>query len=213
MNSENKLPQLLYGTSILGISICTLLILYFMTFAILGLFGVPEKGRGLTFEVPISLNEPSAYFHPKSLDASFSVSHIEIQKANLEVKPQAKAYFQSLGYFHASLYVGFFLGILIFLAKLLKYVKEGDPFNPGNSYSIRNIGLLSIGLGVYEFLFMFGITRFFHHKFTLDHGHTLEYPSIWDMNLVAIFLGLVFISLSQVFKHGFELQDLESQTV
>lgn len=213
MDTTKSLSQVLYGISIAGIGLFAVITLYFLFMAAWASFGILPQYHEISVEVPISLDESSSYFSPKSLDNRFLPKEIEIKKANIEVKSKGLSYVSISGYIHASLYIGFFLGIMIFLARILGHVKKGDPFHPQNSVSIRAIGLLSLGIGVYEFLILLLVSQFFHDRFILSHGHTLSYPSLWELNWVSIFLGLVLLVVSRIFKEGSELQDLENQTV
>lgn len=213
MYSNKTLAEVLYGLSIAGIALFGIIIGYFLVMAMLALLGILPKYHDISLEVPVSLQETQTYFQPESQDDQFIAKGLHIQKAHIEAKPVDRIYLQSLGYFHASLYVGFFVGILYFLARILKHVKSGHPFHVQNSSFIRAMGLLSLGLGVYEFMILLFTSQYFHDKFTLSHGSTLAYPSVWDFNVVAIFLGLVLLVLSRTFALGSDLQDLENQTV
>ncbi|MEM6803047.1 MAG: hypothetical protein AAF696_16700 [Bacteroidota bacterium] len=166
-----------------------------------------------SFEVPVRLNKPKAYYEAQSLSKYLFVKEIDIKKANLEVLTQGRSWPQGIGYLHAATYLGFFFYILFYLSKILKSFEHKIPFASRNPLYVRNIGFLTIGLGIYEFLIMLLVCSLFHDKFRVLNGHTIEFPSFWDLNIVAIFLGLVLLSLAEVFKQGEELQDLESQTV
>ena len=181
--------------------------------ACLAFLNILPKYHDASFELPVHLENPITYYEVENLSDYLFAKRIEIKKANLEIGTRDKSWPQGIGYLHAAVYLAFFFLILLYLSKILKSFEAKYPFTSRNPLFIRNIGFLSIGLGIYEFLIMLFVCRFFHDKFNLQHGKTLEFPSFWDLNLDAIFLGFILLALAQVFRQGEELQELESQTV
>ncbi|MEL6256289.1 MAG: DUF2975 domain-containing protein, partial [Bacteroidota bacterium] len=150
---------------------------------------------------------------PRSLDENFSIKYIEIQKANLEILPSERRWSQGIGYLHGAFYLGIYFAILLFLGKIFKSFKNGEQFSINNPSHIRKIGFFAIGLGFYEYLIMVFVCVYFHDKFILLNGSTISFPSLWEVKYSAVFMGLILLALAEVFNQGWELQELESQTV
>ena len=210
---KKSLPNFLYYSSKLGMGFFGLVIPYVLFIALLAFTGLLPENFNAFFEVPIQLEEPSSFYSPHSLDENFEVRYIEIKKANLEILPREKNWSQSLAYVHASLYLSLYFFILYFLGKIFKSFKDGESFSAKNPNYIQKIGFLAIGLGFYEYLIILLSCIYFHDKFTLVNGTTIDFPSLWEIKFSAVFMGLIFLALAEVFNQGKELQDLESQTV
>lgn len=210
---KKPLLNFLYYGSNIWMGVFGLFILYMLFIAMLAFTGLlPEKFDAF-FEVPVNLKNPTTYYSPSSLDEHYSVKYIEIKKANLEILPTERRWSQSIGYFHGAIFLAFYFAILLFLGKIFKSFKDGEQFSIENPAHIRKIGFLSIGLGIYEYLVMVFVCAYFHEKFELLNGTTISFPSLWEINYSAVFMGLIFLSLAEVFNQGWELQELESQTV
>lgn len=197
----------------LALGILTMLISYLLVMASLAFFNLLPPHLEASFELPVQLKNPMDHYKVENLTEHLYIQEIEIKQANLEIRTKDRSWPQGIGYLHAAIYLSFFFFSLFYLGKIFKSFELTYPFSSGNPVYIRNIGFLSIGLGVYEFLIMLFVCSLFHDKFRLLHGNTLEFPSLWELNISAIFLGFVLISLAEVFKQGKELQDLESQTI
>ncbi|MEM8892719.1 MAG: DUF2975 domain-containing protein [Bacteroidota bacterium] len=210
---KKSLPNFLYYSSKIGMGFFGLIIPYVLFIALLAFTGLLPENFNAFFEVPIELEEPSAYFAPHSLDENFEIRYIEIKKANLEILPKERNWAQSLAYVHASFYLSLYFFILYFLGKIFESFKDGESFSAKNPTHVRKIGFIAIILGFYEYLIILLSCTYFHDKFELAHGTTIPFPSLWEINYSAVFMGLIFLALAEVFNQGRELQELESQTV
>lgn len=210
---KKSLPNFLYYSSNLGMGFFGLVIPYVLFIALLAFTGQLPENFTAFFEVPVQLENPSSYYKPHSLDENFQVQYIEVKKANLEILVKERSWSQSLGYIHAGIYLSFYFFILFFLGKIFKSFKDGESFSSKNPARIRKIGFLAISLGFYEYLIILFSCVYFHDKFELVNGTTIAYPSLWEIKYSAVFMGLIFLALAEVFNKGKELQELESQTV
>ena len=210
---KKPLPNFLYYSCNLGMGIFGLLISYMLIVGFLASVGILPKSFDASIEVPVRLDNPIAYYQAKSLDAAYLPKEIEIKKASLEVVPVNRSWPQGIAYAHAAFYLTFYFAILFFLGKIFRSFSSESSFSPNNPSHLRKIGFVAIGLGLYEFLVMLLVASYFHNTFEVQHAETLAFPSFWDINLLAVFMGLIFLSLAEVFNQGWELQELESQTV
>lgn len=213
MNPRISLSNFLYYLVNMLIGILGLIIGYLCLMALLALFGLLPNWLEASFEVPIQLKNPEKFYTPTDLDDRFYSTHIEVKNATLEVKPQQQSWSQTLAYLHAAVYLFFFLGILYFLSKMLDSFRISQPFLRKNIIYLRWMGMLTIGLGLYTFFVRLVISSIFRDKFSVAHANLIDTPSFWDINFVLLFLGMVFLTLTQAFNIGAKLQEFEDQTV
>lgn len=205
--------QVLHLVTKAGIGLLGIACAYLFVMAIIGLLGLLPPHLHATFEVSIDLQNAQNFYPTEDLDPEYSVTHIEVPKANLEVLPKNKQWPQFLGYLFAAIYTAFFLFILTFLSRVLQTFKINQPFLKRNVSHIRWMGLITLGISIYEFCLNTFIAGFFSSKFSIHGADLKRGADLWEINFTALFLGLVLLTLAEAFKKGNELQTLEDLTV
>lgn len=213
MENSSSLINILYFLNSVAIGIAGLITGYLVVLALLALFGILPANRDVTFELPVKLNNIQSNYPVTSHSTQYSSTHIEAKDVELEILPTKRTYPQFFAHLMAASFVGFYLAILLFLGRIINTIRNGTPFQKRNVASIRWIGILTISIAVYEFLIGWIITSIFSSKFSVENAEILSTASIWDINFITIFLGLVFLVVAEVFRYGKQLQDLEDQTV
>ncbi len=213
MNGKKSLLSVLLHLTNAGAGIIGLITSYLIFMALLAIIGLLPKNMDATFELPINIQNASAYYPAENLSQQFYSTHIEVKKAELEIMPRNRTWPQTLGYLQAAIYLSFFVGILISLSKILDNFNTDQPFISSNVKYFKWIGLLTIGIAVYEFFLEIIVTNIFADKFVVSNADILNAPSFWQINFIALFLGAVFLAIAEAFKKGVYLQKLEEQTV
>ncbi|MEO1050918.1 MAG: DUF2975 domain-containing protein [Bacteroidota bacterium] len=213
MKTQRPLLNVLHVLTTVGSGLLGLITAYLLIVAIIALFGgLPEKMYA-TFEVPLSLHNTTSFYSPQEINSDFTVTHIEVKRAELEVLPKNTTWWQMIGYLHAALYIMHFFLVIFLLQRIFKDLKARHTFSRSHILRIRWIGLITISIGIYQFMVRLVVTRVFSGKFVVANADVAAFPTLADFNFVAIFMGMTFILLSEVFKEGTELQELEQQTV
>ena len=100
--------------------------------------------------------------------------------------------------------------VLILLRRIFTTMMVGTPFLPENVLRIRWLGWIVIVAAIVEQIIKVGLGLL-----VLDHvtstGLDIDYR--FDLNLAALFLGLIILALSEVFRHGMNLQAESDLTV
>lgn len=212
MKNKGILIDMLSLVTKAGAGISGLVVLYLFVMAALAIVGfLPEK-LAATYEIPIYLHGAESFYPVATSNPSYSISHIEVKRAELEVLPQDRTWPQALAYMIGAFYVGLFCMILFKLSKVLDSFGSA-PFQRSNVHHIRWIGLCVIVLGVFQFVLNTVAGQVFQGQFTAEHATLATAPSFQNINFVALFAGLVMLVLSSVFNTGAELQELEELTI
>ena len=186
---------------------------YMIIMAFLALIGLLPKNMDASFEVPIYLENLPTNYPIEDLHPSFYNVGIELIGADLEIRPKNRTWPQTLGYLQGGLYVGFFFMIFYFLSKIIGEFRNDRPFSISNIKHFKWMGWLAISLAFYRYILGHLIAGIFADKFIVKNAVIIDGPSIWEINFIALFLGAVFLIISEVFKRGNYLQELEEQTV
>ena len=213
MKTKKTLVNTLYYITNTCLGALGLIYAYLLAMIVMALFGFLPNDLRATYELPLELHNAENYYTVSDLDSMYVSQGIEVKKAELEVLPDEPRWSQVFAYLQPVIYLGFFMAILHFLSKILVVFRSQTPFSISNVHYLRWIGLITIALGCYKFLIGLIVANTFYDKFEVKHATIIGGPSIWDFNYVAIFLGLVFLVLAEVFKTGHKLQELEEQTV
>ena len=100
--------------------------------------------------------------------------------------------------------------VLILLRRIFTTMMVGTPFLPENVLRIRWLGWIVIVAAVVEQIIKVGLGLL-----VLDNVNStgLDIDYRFDLNLAALFLGLIILALSEVFRHGMNLQAESDLTV
>ncbi|MEM7103975.1 MAG: DUF2975 domain-containing protein [Bacteroidota bacterium] len=207
------MSNLLLLVNNLALAIFGLVAGYLVVMGLVALFGLMPESMNATFELPVKLQNMEAFYEVTDHDNQVTSTHFEVKKANLEVLPSNRTWTQAICYFHGVLYLGFFIGILCCFGRILKAFNNGLPFEKVNSRLLTWIGVLTIGLAVYQFLIHVLVGAVFAGKFTISNAVVQSIPSLLEIDLVAIFLGLIFMAFASAFKKGADLEEFEALTV
>lgn len=212
ISTKQSLKLLLLISRLIGIlmGMVTGIFLIFALMALLGL--LPDKLTG-TYELPIILENPEAYYTVEELHPTYQCAEIEVKNANIEIMPISNNGAQALLFILAAIYTGLNYLILYKLSGLLETFQSPTPFKRANARYIRHIGLLTLAFPLYKYLIGGGVSLYFQNYFTIQHASITSFTSIWEINFPIIFLGLIILVLAEVFKIGADLQELEEQTV
>lgn len=100
--------------------------------------------------------------------------------------------------------------VLILLRRIFTTMMVGTPFLPENVLRIRWLGWIVIVAAVVEQIIKVGLGLLVLDNVT-STGLDIDYR--FDLNLAALFLGLIILALSEVFRHGMNLQAESDLTV
>jgi hypothetical protein len=168
----------------------------------------------IQFDIPIQLSGLDEFYPIEFDNKIYKDIEIEIDKASLNIVPVGdRIQLQLFGYTHAILYVLFYFFIFKNLSKLLKSIKNKNPFSRASYHQVRNIGLIILGLAAYSVIFWFVISivgSSFIQELDLINVSSGVYV---DFEWATLFFGLLVLVLAEVFKAGNELKELEEQTV
>ena len=169
-------------------------------------------GDKVTLEVPLRMK--SDYRDLATVlfkDDVFLAKRIEYKDVELEVYPANNIPLtQGLIYLVGLIYVLIIGAILYQLFRILKSFT--NPFQPHNIRRIQRIGFLVMGIEVYRIMMNLSIYIAIGSKVQVRNAEVASF-NIMDVNLSIIFLGILILTLAEVFKQGLVLQELENQTV
>ena len=100
--------------------------------------------------------------------------------------------------------------VLILLRRIFTTMMVGTPFLPENVRRIRWLGWIVIVAAVVEQIIKVGLGLLVLDNVT-STGLDIDYR--FDLNLATLFLGLIILALSEVFRHGMNLQAESDLTV
>lgn len=184
-----------------------------LVMTILSSLNVTSPKWHASFGIPIALESVNKNY-PVDFDKEyFSEAQIEVNAAELEVKPSEHSKWQALAYLHISIYMSFIWFGLFKLSSVLKNVKANTPFSVSNYKAIRTLGLLTLGLAAYSTIFRslasFLFSGWMEH--ISDPGFSLV--ANFNLNFETLFFGMLLLVLAEVFKAGNDFHELEEQTV
>lgn len=100
--------------------------------------------------------------------------------------------------------------VLILLRRIFTTMMVGTPFLPENVLRIRWLGWIVIVAAIVEQFIKVGLGLLVLNNVD-STGLDIDYR--FDLNLAALFLGLIILALSEVFRHGMNLQAESDLTV
>jgi hypothetical protein len=128
---------------------------------------------------------------------------------NLHPEFGIKSWTASIFFYLTSIVVSvIFLWIVWYLRKLIRTIKEGNPFLPENPGRIRKIAYAILVWAPFELMTYGSMYRAFTIQSHIPGGFIQLRPS-----LEMIFLGLVILVIAEVFKQGVKLQQEQDLTV
>ena len=208
MTNHNSLSGILYYITAFSTAIAILIAAYFTLMSILGAVNaLPNKMR-ISIEVPVRLQNINNYYKAKAVKNDFEAVRIEVEDARLKAIPTDGRMSQFLGYLIAAIYTSFFGLILFQLLKVLETFKNNQPFTQKNVSNVRRIGWLTLSLVLFELVIHFWAKILYQDSFSVS-GAIITDTSIWEeIEYIALFLGLVILALSEVFKKGATLRKM-----
>ena len=99
---------------------------------------------------------------------------------------------------------------LVLLRRIFDTMTIGTPFLPENATRIRWLGFIAIGVAVVEQIIEIGLGLLVLDNVS-SSGLDIDYH--FDLNLGAVFVGLIVLALAEVFRHGTSLQADSDLTV
>lgn len=198
--------------TIAGLIIMSVASLLVIVLAI-GSFASTEKTNQnlVTLEIPLKLESD---FHIENVafnDNPFLAKKIEYDNVGLEVYPTNNIPLsQCLIYLTALIYILILLSIFYQLFKILEDFTK--PFRPKNINRIKKIGFLVIGIEVYRLTIALLIYIIIGSEIQLENAEVIPF-NIMNIDFPIIFLGILILTLSEVFKQGNILQEYENQTI
>ena len=99
---------------------------------------------------------------------------------------------------------------LVLLRRIFDTMTIGTPFLPENATRIRWLGFIAIGVAVVEQVIEIGLGLLVLDNVS-SSGLDIDYH--FDLNLGAVFVGLIILALAEVFRHGTSLQAESDLTV
>ena len=100
--------------------------------------------------------------------------------------------------------------VLVLLRRIFDTMTIGTPFLPQNATRIRWLGFIAIGAAVVEQIIEIALGLLVLNNVS-SSGLEIDYH--FDLNLGAVFVGLIIVALAEVFRHGTSLQADSDLTV
>ena len=168
-----------------------------------------EIGPHVTMKIPVSFSvDPQA--HPvRAPSLGIEEAHLHDARAALQFAAQRGPFF--IG--NAVLLVGsltLVLWVLSQLRALFYTLREGKPFVPANAQRIRRIAWVTILGEVLR-----ATVVFFENYYAATHfvSEGLHFTARPELNVFAIFNGLIILVVAEVFRIGARLDEDQSLTV
>ncbi|RMG84076.1 MAG: DUF2975 domain-containing protein [Bacteroidetes bacterium] len=185
---------------------------FFLLMAASLMGGLPRQLR-VSLEIPVHLQKVQTFYEARALSDAYEQVRIEVEDARLKAVPAKGRWPQVLGYFIATIYTGMFALLFYQLQKILFTFKNDRPFTARNVDHIRRIGALAVGIVLFEFLIYSLGGILFGDQFVVEHGALTGRPFLERINWTTLFLGLIVLALSEVFRKGAVLQENDDLTV
>jgi len=212
MIGNKTLATILYYTSILGASLISLLILYFLGIAFLAGIDKMPKSREASIEIPVRLHKLNENYPVTAAKGNLDKLRIEVNKATIEAVPQDYPWWQFIFHIHAAIWVAFFLFVLIQIIQILENFKKGNPFPHKNALRFRRIAWAVIAFPFYNYLIRWSFDVGFADALKVTDATIIEY-GLFDFDFFTLFIGIMLLLLVEAFKSGAVLQEYENQTV
>ncbi|MEO1263948.1 MAG: DUF2975 domain-containing protein [Bacteroidota bacterium] len=213
MNKNKKLINLLKSLIDIVFWFVAAIFSFVLIWGVLSLFDFVPGNMSTTFEVPVRLQNLNEFYAIEDLNEAYEGTHIEVKRAELEVRIRANNWTQALPVLLISVFFGLFLGISHCLSRFLFFIQRNQPFNKRNADYLRWIGVLIIGIAGYGFLMEYFTIYSYGDHFKVSNAIIVESPSFWDISFDVIFIGCIFLIIAEAFERGNYLQELEEQTV
>ena len=199
--------------TIAGLAVTTIVCLVILGLAISSFVSSDTSIKNkVTLEVPLHIK--SDYKDVANVlfkDNQFLAKRIEYNDVGLEVYPANNIPLtQGLIYLTALIYVLIIMSILYQLFRILESFH--NPFRKNNIRRIQKIGFLVIGIELYRCIMTLFIYIIIGSKVQVENAEVISF-NILNVNLPLIFLGVIILTLAEVFKQGLILQEFENQTV
>lgn len=166
----------------------------------------------ITLEVPLEIKSDYKDLANVSFkDNLFLAKRIEYNDVELEVYPANNIPLtQGLIYLVGLVYLLIIASILYQLYRIL--ASFTNPFQQSNIKRIQKIGFLVMGIELYRIMMILFVQLTIGSKVRIVDAEIASFK-IMDVDLPIIFLGIIILTLAEVFKQGLVLQEFENQTV
>ncbi len=202
---QTRLPRLLRGFTTFAIALLTVVAVAIVVFAAF-LIGTDGSGSA-ELRVPIQFTIDSDSYSLTSdswgegtLSSASGEANFEDPGVGLAVAAGATII--------AGLAVAFVA--LILLRRIFSTMIVGTPFLPENARRIRWLGYMAIGGALAEQIIEIGLGMLVLNSVS-STGLEIDYH--FNLNLAAVFVGLIILALAEVFRHGTSLQTDADLTV
>jgi hypothetical protein len=103
-----------------------------------------------------------------------------------------------------------YCAVALQLRRILRAVRSGTPFTRANSSRLRTIGALIIIGEVVMTGLKYGLHKWASGALTASG---VKLTAVFDLNSITLLLGVLILSLSEIFRYGADLEDERSLTV
>ncbi|MDF1594839.1 MAG: DUF2975 domain-containing protein [Acidimicrobiia bacterium] len=195
---QTRLPRLLRGFTTFAIALLTVVTVAIVVFATV-LIGTDESGSA-ELAVPIQFKIDSDAYSLTSDGWGDGTIIRASGEANFD-DPGIGLAIAAGGTILAGLAAAFIA--LILMRRIFSTMMVGTPFLPENARRIRWLGYMVIGGALVEQIIEIGLGLLVLNSIS-STGLDIDYH--FDLNLAAVFVGLIILALAEVFRHGTALQ-------
>ena len=210
MERSGPRPLAAFVTLVLDVSWYGVLVGFALA-ACLAAYSIVGDLSGASMDIPVSFGISSQTIR---VDGSSAPAQAVLRKARgagdlTFTPPPSRAFLlaASAGLFGALLLAAW---ILAQLRAVFRTVRDGHPFVPANADRIRRIGYIVIAGELGRDALSVAGARMFAYRLSADG---LAFGGFPQVNLLAIFAGLVIIAIAEVFREGTRLDEEQSLTI
>ncbi len=165
-----------------------------------------------SMEIPITVNNLNQYFDFSTLKDHYSDVELEMRGLNLELVPRSADNIEGWIYLFVAIYIAFYSYAAFLLYKILRSIAQGQAFDPAQYVRIRDLGIAVIVIELFHILIIPILGGLWSDLTNiLPQGISTNFQL--EIDFAVIFLGMIILVLSEIFRQGSHLKELEELTV
>lgn len=183
--------------------------LIFVAVSLLALSSIAGDGAGILPRIFVNIDMDAPGTRLEVLTGESTTARLLADRGSLYYEPGRPAGAAMLIFWMAGA-MALWLLILHRLKSITGALCDGQPFVAENARRLRTVGLAVCGLWLVDLTMQFLSQRLAASQFALVEG---SFPWFGELNLQTLFMGLLVLVISQVFRIGTMLQEDHDATI